>query len=242
MYLCRRLVAEWGINMRILLAEDDINLNKTLSKQLQNRGFVIDSCFDGDEALYYALQNIHDIILLDRMLPYIEGTEIITKLRKEQVNTPIILITALGTLNDKITGLNLGADDYIVKPFEFEELIARIQCVTRRPPILHMAKKLHIMDVSYDEESNILAGPSGSCSLSNREGALLKVFLQNTNQPLSRNMLLLKIWGPDSDVEDGNLDNYIYFLRRRLKNVGSKLELKTMRGIGYCMNVTTNGN
>ena len=221
--------------MRILLAEDDKNLNRTLSKQLQGKGFLVDSCFDGDEALYYACQNIHDVILLDRMLPYMEGTEIVTNLRKNQVNTPIILITALGTLNDKVTGLNLGADDYLVKPFEFEELLARIQCVTRRPPIIHMAKELNLMDISYDEDSNMLIGPDGSCSLSNREGALLKVFLQNAEQTLSRNTLLLKIWGLDSNVEEGNLDNYIYFLRRRLKNVGSQLELKTVRGIGYGM-------
>lgn len=221
--------------MRILLAEDDQNLNRTLTEQLSERGFLVDSCFDGEEALYYASQNIHDIILLDRMLPYLEGTKVITKLRKEQIHIPIILITALGTLQDKVTGLNLGADDYLVKPFAFEELLARIQCVTRRPPILHMVKKRTVMDVSYDEENNLLTGPLKSCSLSKREGALLNVFFQNPNQVLSRTTLLLKIWGPDSDVEEGNLDNYIYFLRRRFKNIGSQIELKTVRGIGYCM-------
>lgn len=221
--------------MRILLAEDDRNLNRTLTEQLSERGFLVDSCFDGEEALYYASQNIHDIILLDRMLPYLEGTKVITKLRKEQIHIPIILITALGTLQDKVTGLNLGADDYLVKPFAFEELLARIQCVTRRPPILHMVKKRTVMDVSYDEENNLLTGPLKSCSLSKREGALLNVFFQNPNQILSRTTLLLKIWGPDSDVEEGNLDNYIYFLRRRFKNIGSQIELKTVRGIGYCM-------
>lgn len=221
--------------MRILLAEDDKNLNKSLTEQLQARGFLVDACFDGEDALYYASQNIHDVILLDRLLPCLEGTKIVTKLREDRINIPIILITALGTLDDKVSGLNLGADDYLVKPFAFEELLARIQCVTRRSLVLHMAKKLDWADISYDEDSGALAGPNGRCSLSNREGALLEVFLRNPGQTLPRATLLLKVWGPDSDVEEGNLDNYIHFVRRRLKNVGSRVELKTVRGVGYCL-------
>lgn len=221
--------------MRILLAEDDKNLNKFLSEQLQSNGIDTDSCFNGEDALYYGLQNIYDVILLDRMLPYIEGTKVLTSLREADITTPVILITALGTLNDKVTGLNLGADDYLVKPFAFEELLARIQCVTRRSPLLHKSQELQLSDIVYHTDSTILTGPCGSCSLSNREGTLLEVFLRNPNQIISRTTLLLKVWGPESDVEDGNLDNYIHFLRRRLKNIGSRLELKTVRGTGYCM-------
>lgn len=221
--------------MRILLAEDDENLNKTLTEQLITHGFDIDSCFDGEEALYYANQNIHDVILLDRMLPLIEGTDILIELRKNKISIPVIIITALGTLADKVTGLNLGADDYLVKPFAFEELLARIQCVTRRSPILNMDQTIRLLDINYDATGNVLHGPLGSNTLSNREGALLETFLRNQNQTLSRSTLLLKVWGPDSDVEDGNLDNYIHFLRRRLKGVGSKLQLKTIRSVGYCL-------
>lgn len=221
--------------MRILLAEDDKNLNKMLTEQLRNHGFDVDSCFDGEEALYYANQNIHDVILLDRMLPLMEGTDVLISLRKNKISIPIIIITALGTLTDKVTGLNLGADDYLVKPFAFEELLARIQCVTRRSPILNMEQTIRLLDINYDATGNVLHGPLGSNTLSNREGALLETFLRNQNQTLSRSTLLLKVWGPDSDVEDGNLDNYIHFLRRRLKGVGSKLQLKTIRGVGYCL-------
>lgn len=222
-------------NMRILLAEDDRNLNRTLTEQLTNHGFDVDSCFDGEEALYYANQNIHDVILLDRMLPYMEGTDVLIEIRKNKISIPVIIITALGTLADKITGLNLGADDYLVKPFAFEELFARIQCVTRRSPILTMEQSIRLLDIKYDITSSILHGPLNSNTLSNREGALLEIFLRNQNQVLTRNTLLLKVWGPDSDVEEGNLDNYIHFLRRRLKGVGSKLQLKTIRGVGYCL-------
>lgn len=221
--------------MRILLAEDDKNLNNSIADQLITNGFEVDCCFDGEEALYYASQNIHDVILLDRMLPLMEGSAILKKLRSDGIAIPVILITALGTLNDKVTGLNLGADDYLVKPFAFEELLARIQCVTRRSPILHMTNELCLADIRYRAADNTLFCKDTSCTLSNREGALLEVFLKNPTQTFTRGTLLLKIWGPDSDVEEGNLDNYIYFLRRRLKSVGSHLEVKTIRGVGYCL-------
>ena len=221
--------------MRILLAEDDKKLNETLTTQLVSRGFDVDSCHDGEEALYYAAQNIHDVILLDRMLPGMEGTMVLTKLRRQGISIPIIIITALGTLNDKVTGLNLGADDYLVKPFAFEELLARIQCVTRRSPVLSQTELPTYCDISFDEATNTLTGPGGSCTCSRREGAMLEIFVKNGGQTLSKSTLLLKIWGPDSDVEEGNLDNYIYFVRRRLKTVGSRLKLRTIRGIGYCL-------
>lgn len=221
--------------MRILLAEDDTNLNHTLSYQLNVQGFMVDSCFDGEEALFLAKENIHDVILLDRMLPTMEGTDILQDLRREGITIPVILITALGALSDKVEGLNMGADDYLVKPFAFEELLARIYCVTRRSPILANDNKFILSDITYSTEENILTGPKGNCSLSKREGTLLEVFLRNQGQTLSRNTLLLKVWGPDSDVEDGNLDNYIHFLRRRLLTIGSRLQIKTIRGIGYCL-------
>lgn len=225
--------------MRILLAEDDENLNKSLTKRLVARGFDVDSCSDGDEALYYAEQNIHDVILLDRMLPHMDGTKVLQKLRAENIAVPVIIITALGALGDKVTGLNLGADDYLVKPFEFEELIARIQCCTRRSLTINMTNALELADISYNADSNVLSCNGESCSLSNREGALLEVFLRSPNQTIPRGTLLLKVWGSDSDVEDGNLDNYIHFLQRRLKNVGSSLELRTVRGIGYFLEART---
>lgn len=221
--------------MRILLAEDDEQLNKTLCFQLESKGFSVDTCFDGEEACYYGEQNIYDVILLDRMLPYKEGTEALTSLRENGITTPVILITALGTLSDKVTGLDLGADDYLVKPFAFEELLARIRCVTRRPHAITGDEHLSVSDISLDVNDCRLSGPGGECSLSKREAALLETFLRRKDQSLSRSLLLLKVWGPDSDVEEGNLDNYIHFLRRRLRTVNSRVEIKTIRGIGYCL-------
>lgn len=221
--------------MRILLVEDEEQLNETLTLQLEAEGFLVDSCFDGEEACYYGEQNIYDVILLDRMLPKMDGTKVLTILRKKKITTPVILLTALGTLTDKVTGLDLGADDYLVKPFAIEELLARIRCVSRRPNMLNQNNVLSVSDISWHTDEDCLTGPLGICTLSKREAALLETFLRRKNQTLSRNLLLLKVWGPDSDVEEGNLDNYIHFLRRRLKSVGSRLSIKTIRGIGYCM-------
>lgn len=226
-----------GIKMRILLVEDDEQLNKNLAFKLEEEGFTVDTCFDGEEACFYGEQNIYDLILLDRMLPHMEGTEVLTLLRKKKITTPVILLTALGTLSDKVTGLNLGADDYLVKPFAFEELLARIRSIGRRPYTynLNYNDTLTVSDIIWYNQEGCLQGPSGSCTLSKREAALLETFLRRKDQTLSRSTLLLKVWGPDSDIEEGNLDNYIHFIRRRLKGVGSKLQIKTIRGIGYCL-------
>lgn len=221
--------------MRILLAEDDRNLNKALTWQLTGQSYNVDSCYDGEEALYYGKQNIYDVILLDRMLPYHEGTEVLSSLRRHGVTAPVILITALGALKDKILGLDLGADDYLVKPFDFEELLARIRCVTRRSLLLcgQTDGSLSYHDITWAASDMCLSGPSGTCTLSRHEGDLLESFLHTPEQTLARDTLLLKVWGPDSDVETGNLDNYIHFLRRRLKSVDSALQIKTVRGVGY---------
>lgn len=232
----RNINYEEGIfHMRILLAEDDRHLNDTLTYQLETEQFTVDCCFDGEEALFYGEQNIYDVILLDRMLPYMEGTDVLTALRQKGISTPVILITALGTLSDKVTGLDLGADDYLVKPFAFEELLARIRCVTRRPHTLTVNDAFRVADVTWQKSECILTGPKGSCTLSKKEAELMEIFVHSIGNTLQRGTILLKVWGPDSDVEEGNLDNYIHFLRRRLKITGSSLQIKTIRGVGYSL-------
>ena len=201
-----------GESMRILLAEDDEELNRALCFQLKAQGFSVDTCLDGEEALFYGEQNIYDVILLDRMLPHMEGTAVLSRLRKKGVLAPVILITALGTLTDKV-----------------------IHCVARRPRTLENTRNISFLDLTFYPEEYRLSGPSGSCTLSRREAALMETFLRRKEQPLSRSSLLLTVWGPDSDVEEGNLDNYIHFLRRRLTTVGSSLSIKTLRGFGYCL-------
>ena len=219
--------------MKILLIEDDETLCQTIPFQLKQAGFSVDTAMDGEEGLHMARQRIHDLILLDRMLPGLDGMEILTTLRRENVNSPVIFLTALGQLHDRTSGLNSGADDYIVKPFAFEELLARIRSVLRRPAILQVSEKLFFGDVTYEPHTLTLCCQGKETVLSKRLGDLLELFLRNPGQVLPRETILLRVWGMDSDVEDGNLDNYTYFLRRSLRKVGSSVQLTTVRGVGY---------
>jgi len=221
--------------MKILLVEDEKKLNHTLRFQLEKENYQVDSCYDGEEALYFIKECGYDLIILDRMLPSLDGLSVLKKIRAQGINTPVILLTALGTVSDRIDGLNSGADDYMVKPFAFEELVARIHCLERRPRELKSQEKLTFGDIRWRPEENRLTGPLGNCSLSKKEGALFDALLRNLGQTLPRFVLINKVWGLDSDVEEGNLDNYIHFLRRRLKTVGSTVTIKTVRGIGYCL-------
>ena len=223
--------------MRILIIEDDVELAEMMKFRLEKENFLVDVCHDGEEGLYYMQENVHDLVILDRMLPSLDGMGVLKAARKFRISTPVIFLTALGELNDKIKGLECGADDYMVKPFAFDELLARIHCIMRRPGKWDDSDLLKLGDISFDPETNRLFKDSKECTLSKREGALLEVFLRNPGQTLPRAVLLSRVWGIDSDVEEGNLDNYIHFLRRRLKAVNSTLSLKTIRGIGYQMEV-----
>ncbi len=151
--------------MRILLIEDDGHLCETLSFQLKREGFLVDVSQDGEEGLFLALQPMHDVILLDRMLPKCDGMEVLRTLRQKGVHTPVILLTALGQVGDRTHGLNSGADDYIVKPFDFEELLARIRCVLRRPAALQNVETLSYGDVCYENAAMTLRCGTESVSL-----------------------------------------------------------------------------
>lgn len=219
--------------MKILLIEDDETLCQTIPFQLKQEGFTVDTAMDGEEGLHLARQRVHDLVLLDRMLPGLEGMEILTTLRRENINTPVIFLTALGQLHDRTAGLNSGADDYIVKPFAFEELLARIHSVLRRPAVLQASETLSFGDITYEPLTLALRCKQKETVLSKRLGDLLELFLRNPGQVLPRETILLRVWGMDTDVEDGNLDNYAYFLRRSLRKVGSAVQLTTVRGVGY---------
>ena len=223
--------------MRILIIEDDKDLAELMKFRLEKENFTVDVCHDGADGLYYMQETMYDLVILDRMLPSMDGTKILKQARAAHIATPVIFLTALGELEDKITGLECGADDYMVKPFAFEELLARIRSIMRRPGKWGDLGLLKLGDISFDPECGRLCKDTKECTLSKRESALLEIFLRNPGQVLPRTLLLSRVWGMDSDVEDGNLDNYIHFLRRRLKTVGSTLILKTIRGTGYQLEV-----
>ena len=221
--------------MRILLIEDDLNFCETLRFQLEQEAYEVDVCHDGRDGLDLFLQDAHDIVLLDRMLPTMNGLLVLQKARQSGIFTPVILITALGELYDRIEGLDAGADDYIVKPFAFEELTARIRSLGRRSGKWEDDNLLTICDISYDCNARLLSGPTGSIRLSGREGRLLEVLLRSFELVIRREVLLSRVWGVDAEVENCNLDTYIHYLRKRLSYVGSTLALKTIRGVGYTL-------
>ena len=221
--------------MRILLVEDDLKLCDSLSFQLKKEGITVDVCHDGQDALDFTSQQAHDLILLDRMIPKPDGLQVLKKIRGNGIETPVIFLTALGELYDRVEGLDAGADDYLVKPFAFPELMARIRSIRRRPVALQTSEILTFGELSFDVMQKQLFVGKETCTLSKREAELMEAFMRNPKQVLPRELLLSKVWGPYAEVEDGNLDNYIHFLRRRLKTLNSKLKVKTIRGIGYSL-------
>lgn len=219
--------------MRLLLIEDDEKFCELLIFQLKKEKHEVDVCHDGRDGLDLLMQNAHDLVLLDRMLPTMNGLLVLKKARSAGVTTPVILITALGELYDRIEGLDSGADDYIVKPFEFEELSARIRSLGRRSGRYEDDGLLSFQDITYDHSLRMLYGPENELALSKREGLLLEAFLREPDQVIHRMILFSRVWGVDAPVEESNLDTYIHFLRKRLDFVGSRLNIKTVRGIGY---------
>ena len=219
--------------MRILIIEDDEKLCEAMRFALEREGYTVDVCHDGDNGFRWAREQAHDLILLDRMLPSADGVELLKRLRAQGHTAPVLLVTALGGIGQRVEGLDAGADDYLVKPFAVEELLARVRAMQRRPRQWESARVLQVGDAAFDAAQKTLTGPGGGCSLSKREAALMEILLANHGQTLPRSLLLTRVWGPDAEVEDGNLDNYIHFLRRRLKAAGSTVSIRTVRGVGY---------
>lgn len=221
--------------MRILIIEDDKNLCEALQVQLEDAGYDVDLCHNGMDAPFYAMQRHADLILLDRMLPGIDGLTVLKMLRQNQIQTPVILATAMSQIEDRIEGLDSGADDYIVKPYDIQELMARIRALTRRPSVISDAAKLTFGDLSLDFEQRLVSTGKQEATLSKKESSLLEYFLRHPEKTLSRELLLTHVWGADCPVEDGNLDNYIHFLRKRLRSLNSTVRITTVHGMGYRM-------
>lgn len=221
--------------MRILIVEDDIDLCEAVKYHLTREGYTADVCHTGSDALHFIRQQAYQLIILDRMLPELNGISVLQQMRAGGIKTPVIITTALNGIGDRIEGLDAGADDYLIKPFVMEELMARIRAVSRRPANLEISRVLSFGDVTLDLVSFTLKGPTATYTLSKREAELMELFMENPRRILPRNVLLSRVWGPDAPVEDGNLDNYVHFLRRRLKTVGSSARIKTARSVGYSL-------
>ena len=221
--------------MRILLVEDDEKLKEALCFQLQKEGIETDSCTDGEEALYYIRQGIYDLILLDRMLPLLDGASVLTQMRREGFQTPVILITALGALEDKIEGLDLGADDYISKPFRIKELLARMKSVLRRCKIDNPDGCVRIKNLEIRTGEAKVFKDGKEIILTAMEYRLLLILLNNRGHILSRTALLENIWDVAGDfVNDNTLTVYIKRLRDKIEDEPENPSIiRTVRGMGY---------
>ncbi len=220
--------------MKILLAEDDVQISKSLKELLTKESYLVDVTYDGEEAIYFAENDSYDLIILDVMMPKKNGYEVTKHIRELKINTPILILTAKGTTLDKVTGLDCGADDYLIKPFITEELFARIRALTRRVGEV-VLNELTYKDLTIDLNNYTISSGDKSTGLSKTEFDLLKLFIQNSSQCFSKEQIIVKIWGYDSDIEENNVEVYISFLRKKLKYIKTNIEIKTLRKIGYCL-------
>lgn len=221
--------------MRILMIEDDRELCKVVAMQLKACGYVTDLCHDGEEGLYCAMQGGYDLILLDRMLPGMEGLRVLAQLRRKEIHTPVLVLTAMNGITDRVDGLDEGADDYLAKPFAMQELLARIRALLRRTPKLEAEDVPACADARLDVSKRLLFGPTGETTLAKKEAALMEELLRHAGRTVSRGQLFAHVWGPSATVDEANLDRYVHFVRRRLAGVGSRLTIKTVRGAGYVL-------
>lgn len=225
--------------MKILLLEDDKYLCDNVKQQLTKEGYLVDACGDGEEGFLLALDknNSYDLAVIDRMLPIVDGLTIIKAMRNKQIQIPVIIITGMSELQNKIEGLDSGADDYLSKPFHMEELSARIRALTRRPASISRERILSFHDISLDTAKRLLSGSKSSVTLTPTEFHLMQAFLEQPDTLLAREQLIQKVWETDASVESGNLDNYIYFLRKRIRTIASDCVLSSVYGSGYILEV-----
>lgn len=221
--------------MNILMVEDDADLSNVVVLQLQKEGYVTDVCANGNDVALFLKNGEYDLLLLDRMLPGKDGIQVLRELRGRENTIPVIFITALGEIEDRIEGLDAGADDYLTKPYDIEELKARIRAIARRPQKMEDNHEFAVGSTILDMSRYILRNGEKEISLSKREALLCLLLFRNIGQVLEREKILRKVWGMDNFVEESNVDTYIHFVRRRLKEVESPLVIKSIHGVGYCL-------
>ena len=221
--------------MRVLIVEDEVRLASTLQDLLELRGSTADVCHAGEAGLDNALSAIYDVILLDVMLPKLDGFTVLRRLRAEGNATPVLMLTARSELSDRVEGLDCGADYYLTKPFEPKELLACIRALTRRQPELRNTDVLEYGDLKLIKNSFTLSCGDRSLRLSRKEFDMMELLMLNRELVITKENLLLKIWGYESDAEDNNVEVYVSFLRKKLEHLHSTVKIKTIRMVGYCL-------
>ena len=218
--------------MRILLIEDDIRIVNFIKRGLEAKGYAVDTASNGQDGLDKGIQH-YDLIILDVLLPTRSGVEICEMLRRERVTTPILMLTARDALKDKIQGLEVGADDYLTKPFAFEELLARIKALLRRGTYHEVAIESRVADLTLNRETREVTRSDQQISLTAKEFALLEHLMSHANKPVSRTAILEHVWGYDYDTLTNVVDVYIGYLRKKIDRGFAKALIHTVRDIGY---------
>lgn len=219
--------------MKLLLVEDSIQLNKALTTVLKRNSYIVDSAFDGEEALLYIDQYKYDVIILDIMLPKINGLDVLKRVRTNKIDTPIIMLTAKSTTEDKIHGLDLGADDYLPKPFVVEELLARIRALLRRQPTYEEESKLEFGDIVLDSNNCCLINNEKKVTLMNKELQIITLLLKAKGNVVSQDTITKNVWDIESYSTSENVWVFISYLRKKLESIGSKVIIKSIRYQGY---------
>ena len=221
--------------MRILVVEDEKRLAGTLADLLHRQGYTVDVSNDGVSGLDNALSGIYDLVVLDVMLPGMDGFELLRRLRGEGKTTPVLMLTARSGVADRVQGLDCGADYYLTKPFEPQELLACIRALTRRQPELRQTDALKYGDLRLEKTSFTLSCGERSVRLSRKEFDMMEMLMLNQKLVITKEKLLLKVWGYESDAEDNNVEVYISFLRKKLDHLHSQVKIRTIRMVGYCL-------
>lgn len=221
--------------MRILLAEDEKALSKVIVKIIKKNNYSIDAVYDGENALHSILSGNYDLVILDIMMPKMDGITVLKKVREQNNNTPIIILSARSEIEDKINGLDSGANDYLAKPFDTRELLARIRANTRSKDEVN--NSVSFGNVSLDRSSYVLSTPSGECRLANKEFQMMEYFLSNPQHIISTEKLMEKIWGYDSDAEINVVWVYVSFLRKKLLSLKANIQIKAERNSGYYLEI-----
>lgn len=223
--------------MRLLLAEDEQALSKALTTILQRNNYSVDVAYDGQEALEYLEADNYDGIILDIMMPKVDGITVLKEIRKKGILIPVLLLTAKSEVDDKVLGLDAGANDYLTKPFNSRELLARIRAMTRTQTV-QANSKLQIGNVTLDRATYELSTPSGSYRLANKEFQMMEMLMMNPKNLISSERFMEKIWGYDSEAEINVVWVYISYLRKKLTALHANIQIKAMRNAGYTLEET----
>lgn len=221
--------------MKILFVEDEKKVTEALQELCKMQNIECDIANDGEEGLIYSENNIYDVIILDIMLPHMSGIEILKEIRKHGNKTPVLMLTARDTVEDKVKGLDAGADDYLVKPFSAKELFARIRALGRRIESDYVEKLIKIDNFQFDTMNYIAEINGQPLKLSYKEGMLLEMLIKRPDQVFTREQILDRVWGFDAEVNENNIEIYIHNLRKKLKD--TKIRIETLRSIGYKLKV-----